>query len=347
MNRLLEVENLGVNFKTYGGEVKAVRNVSFHVDKGEIVAIVGESGSGKSVTVQTVMGLIPKPPAIINSGKVLFEGKDLMTLSKKQLKKVNGSKMSMVFQDPMTSLNPTMKIGHQIAEVLIVHKNLSKAEARKKAIEMIKLVGIPNAEERYDQYPHEFSGGMRQRAMISIALACSPELLIADEPTTALDVTIQAQVLELMKDLKTKINTAIILITHDLGVVAETAERVIVMYAGMIMETSSVDAIFNNPKHPYTWGLLESIPDITTSSEKQRLIPIEGTPPDLFSPPIGCPFAPRCKYAMEICVNQMPPDFEIDEGHTAKCWLNDPRSLGAEEILELRGRGREREASTN
>lgn len=337
MAHLLEVKNLGVNFKTYGGEVKAVRDVSFHVNKGEIVAIVGESGSGKSVTVQTIMGLIPKPPAIINSGNVFFEDLDLMTLSKKQMKKVNGSKMSMVFQDPMTSLNPTMKIGNQIAEVLTVHKNMSKAEAKEKAIEMIKLVGIPNPEERFDQYPHEFSGGMRQRAMISIALACNPSLLIADEPTTALDVTIQAQVLELMKDLKTKINTAIILITHDLGVVAETAERVIVMYAGMVVETSSVDEIFNNPRHPYTWGLLESIPDTTTTSEKQRLIPIDGTPPDLFSPPKGCPFAPRCKYAMEICVGQMPPEFEIKEGHTARCWLNDSRSPAPEDVYQERG----------
>ena len=305
------------------------------MNKGEIVAIVGESGSGKSVTVQTIMGLIPKPPAIINSGNVYFEGQDLLTLSKKQMRKVNGSKMSMVFQDPMTSLNPTMKIGKQIAEVLIVHNNLSKAEAKASAIEMIRLVGIPNPEERYDQYPHEFSGGMRQRAMISIALACNPELLIADEPTTALDVTIQAQVLELMKDLKEKINTAIILITHDLGVVAETAERVIVMYAGMIVETSSVEEIFKNPKHPYTWGLLESIPDITATSEKKRLIPIEGTPPDLFSPPKGCPFAPRCKFAMDICMDQMPPEFEINEGHTASCWLNDPRSPAPEEVIRL------------
>ncbi|MEG0383160.1 ABC transporter ATP-binding protein [Solibacillus cecembensis] len=334
MTHLLEVRNLGVNFKTYGGEVKAVRDVSFHVNKGEIVAIVGESGSGKSVTVQTIMGLIPKPPAIINAGNIYFQGQDLLTLSKKQMRKVNGSKISMVFQDPMTSLNPTMKIGKQIAEALIVHNNLSKAEAKEKAIEMIRLVGIPNPEERYEQYPHEFSGGMRQRAMISIALACSPELLIADEPTTALDVTIQAQVLELMKDLKEKINTAIILITHDLGVVAETAERVIVMYAGMIVEISSVEDIFNNPKHPYTWGLLESIPDITATSEKKRLIPIEGTPPDLFSPPKGCPFAPRCKFAMEICMDQMPPEMEISEGHSARCWLNDPRSPAPEEVIQ-------------
>ena len=325
MTHLLEVKNLEVNFKTYGGEVQAVRNVSFHVDKGEIVAIVGESGSGKSVTVQSVMGLIPTPPGRIKNGEILFENQDLLKLSKKQFQKIKGSKISMVFQDPMTSLNPTMKIGHQIEEGVLVHQKLSKSEAKKRAIEMIRLVGIPNPEERYHQYPHEFSGGMRQRAMIAIALACNPELLIADEPTTALDVTIQAQVLDLMKDLRDKTDTAIILITHDLGVVAETAERVIVMYAGMMVESGSVDELFANPKHPYTWGLMESIPN-TESEHKSRLIPIEGSPPDLFSPPKGCPFAPRCKYALEICMEEMPPAFETGKDHFAKCWLNDPRA---------------------
>ncbi|MEH7306632.1 ABC transporter ATP-binding protein [Neobacillus drentensis] len=325
MAHLLDVKNLEVNFKTYGGEVQAVRNVSFHVDKGEIVAIVGESGSGKSVTVQTIMGLIPTPPGKVKNGEILFENQDLLKLSKRDLQKIKGSKISMVFQDPMTSLNPTMKIGKQIEEGLIFHQKLSKSEAKKRAIEMIRLVGIPNPEERYSQYPHEFSGGMRQRAMIAIALSCNPALLIADEPTTALDVTIQAQVLDLMKDLKEKMNTAIILITHDLGVVAETAERVIVMYAGMMVESATVQELFENPKHPYTWGLMESIPDLE-SEHKSRLIPIEGSPPDLFSPPKGCPFAPRCKYAMEICLEEMPPAFEVGKGHSAKCWLNDPRA---------------------
>lgn len=329
MAHLLEVKNLEVNFKTYGGEVKAVRNVSFHVDKGEIVAIVGESGSGKSVTVQSIMGLIPTPPGKIKNGEVLFENQDLLKLSKRQFQKIKGSKISMVFQDPMTSLNPTMKIGKQIEESLIIHQNLSKSEAKKRAIEMIKLVGIPNPEERYSQYPHEFSGGMRQRAMIAIALACNPELLIADEPTTALDVTIQAQVLDLMKDLRDKMDTAIILITHDLGVVAETAERVIVMYAGMMIESGTVQELFANPKHPYTWGLMESKPN-PNSEHKSRLVPIEGSPPDLFSPPKGCPFAPRCKYAMEICMEEMPPAFEVGKEHSSKCWLNDPRAPLAE-----------------
>jgi len=337
MEPLLEVSNLEVNFKTYGGEVQAVRDVSFHVNKGEIMAIVGESGSGKSVTVQTIMDLIPTPPGKIKGGNILFQGKDLLKLSKKEMRKLKGSKISMVFQDPMTSLNPTMKVGKQIEEAILNHQQVSQGQARKKAVEMIKLVGIPNPEERYHQYPHEFSGGMRQRAMIAIALACNPELLIADEPTTALDVTIQAQVLNLMKDLQQKTNTAIILITHDLGVVAETAQRVAVMYAGVIVETGSVEDIFDSPKHPYTWGLLESIPNFE-ASEKERLIPIEGSPPDLFNPPKGCPFAARCKYAMEVCVDHMPPEFEIGDGHTVKCWLNDER---APKIHDLVAAGRE------
>jgi oligopeptide transport system ATP-binding protein len=339
MDHLLEVSNLEVNFKTYGGEVQAVRDVSFYVNKGEIMAIVGESGSGKSVTVQTIMDLIPTPPGKIKGGKILYDGKDLLKLSKREMRKIKGSKISMVFQDPMTSLNPTMKVGKQIEEAILSHQQVSRTEARKRAVEMIKLVGISNPEERYQQYPHEFSGGMRQRAMIAIALACTPELLIADEPTTALDVTIQAQVLNLMKDLQKKINTSIILITHDLGVVAETAQRVAVMYAGVIVETGNVHDIFEAPKHPYTWGLLESIPNFETE-EKQRLIPIEGSPPDLFSPPKGCPFAARCKYAMEVCVDHMPPDFDMENGHTAKCWLNDSR---APKLQHFVAAGRERD----
>ncbi|MBA2876147.1 ABC transporter ATP-binding protein [Thermaerobacillus caldiproteolyticus] len=332
MSHLLKVENLQVSFKTYGGEVQAVRNVSFHVDQGEVVAIVGESGSGKSVTVQTVMGLIPIPPGKIKGGKITFSGKDITNLSKREMRKLKGSEIGMVFQDPMTSLNPTMKIGKQIAEGLIKHQKLSKAEAKQKAIELLKLVGIPNAAERYNQYPHEFSGGMRQRVVIAIALACAPKLLIADEPTTALDVTIQAQILDLMKDLQRRMNTAIILITHDLGVVAEMAQRVIVMYGGIVVETGTVFDIFERPKHPYTWGLLESIPKPDVK-EKKRLIPIEGSPPDLFSPPKGCPFAPRCKYAMEICVEKMPGEFKISNEHIAKCWLNDPRAPQVEALI--------------
>ncbi|WP_303969087.1 ABC transporter ATP-binding protein [Sporosarcina ureae] len=336
MSKLLEVKNLKVNFSTYGGEVKAVRDVSFHINESEILAIVGESGSGKSVTVQTIMGLLPKKVSKIKSGTIHYKGKDLLKLKRSELRKLKGSKISMVFQDPMTSLNPTMRIGTQIAEGLIIHHNLSKREAKIQALEMIKLVGIPNPEQRYNQYPHEFSGGMRQRVMIAIALACKPELLIADEPTTALDVTIQAQVLNLMIDLKDKMNTSIILITHDLGVVAETAERVAVMYAGVIVETGTVNQIFKEPKHPYTWGLMESIPDMY-SDQKERLIPIEGSPPDLFAPPKGCPFVMRCKYAMEICESKMPGDYEISPNHTAKCWLNDEQSPSAEEVIALGG----------
>ncbi|WP_188454276.1 ABC transporter ATP-binding protein [Virgibacillus oceani] len=334
MSHLLEVNHLKINFKTYGGEVKAVRDVSFHVDKGEVLAIVGESGSGKSVTVQSIMGLIPTPPGIIKGGSIRFQGKELLRRPKKELRKVKGSKIGMIFQDPMTSLNPTMRVGKQIEEGLIIHQRLSKSEAKKRAIEMIKLVGIPNPEERYNQYPHEFSGGMRQRAMIAIALACNPELLIADEPTTALDVTIQAQVLELMKQIQEETKTSIILITHDLGVVAETAQRVIVMYGGMMVESGTVFDIFENPKHPYTWGLLNSIPNID-EEEKKQLEPIDGSPPDLFAPPKGCPFAPRCKYAMEVCLEEMPSEYEIDGGHVAKCWLNDPRAPKEEELVAL------------
>ncbi|SDC38379.1 oligopeptide transport system ATP-binding protein [Terribacillus halophilus] len=332
LERLLEVNNLEVSFKTYGGEVQAVRDVSFHVDKGEILAIVGESGSGKSVTVQSIMGLIPTPPGKIKNGEVLLEGQDLLKLSKRDMQKVKGSKISMVFQDPMTSLNPTMKVGKQIAESITTHQNIKGQEAKERAIDMIRRVGISNPAERYEQYPHEFSGGMRQRIMIAIALACHPKVLLADEPTTALDVTIQAQVLDLMKNLKDEMDTSIILITHDLGVVAETAERVAVMYGGMIVETAPVNELFHNPKHPYTWGLLESIPDID-AADKKRLVPIEGAPPDLFSPPKGCPFAPRCKYAMDVCVEEMPPAFSIDSGHEAKCWLNDSRSPALKELV--------------
>ncbi|MGG3919839.1 ABC transporter ATP-binding protein [Parageobacillus thermoglucosidasius] len=329
MNHLLEVEHLKVTFPTYGGEVQAVRDVSFSIDQGEVVAIVGESGSGKTVTVQTIMGLIPTKN--IKAGNIRFNGKDIH-LSKKEMRKLKGSEIGMVFQDPMTSLNPTMKIGKQIAEGIRKHQKLSKAEAKQKAIELLRLVGIPNAEERYHQYPHEFSGGMRQRVVIAIALACNPKLLIADEPTTALDVTIQAQILDLMKDLQRKMGMSIILITHDLGVVAEMAQRVIVMYGGTVVETGSVFDIFENPKHPYTWGLLRSIPNLH-DKEKKRLVPIDGSPPDLFSPPKGCPFAPRCPYAMEICVEKSPQEFDISNGHTASCWLNDPRAPKVEAFI--------------
>ncbi|MGO1479313.1 ABC transporter ATP-binding protein [Senegalia sp. (in: firmicutes)] len=317
---LIDVKDLKVSFDTYAGEVQAVRGVSFYVDRGEALAIVGESGCGKSVTAQSTMQLIPMPPGRIKGGEVLFNGKDLTKLTDKQMESVRGSEISMIFQDPMTSLNPTMKVGKQIMEGLIKHQKLSKTEAKKKAIDMLDVVGIPNADKRVEQYPHEFSGGMRQRAMIAIALSCDPKLLIADEPTTALDVTIQAQILDLMKALQKDFDTAIILITHDLGVVADIAQRVAVMYAGLVIETGTLEEIFYKGEHPYTWGLMRSIPKVNKNT-RERLVPIEGTPPDLFSPPLGCPFAARCVYAMPICKQEMPEATYLSEDHYVKCWL--------------------------
>ncbi len=327
--RILDVKNLHVSFDTYAGEVKAIRGVDFHVDKGESLAIVGESGSGKSVTVQTVMQLIPMPPGRIKEGEILFKGKDLVNYSNKDMQSIRGGEIGMIFQDPMTSLNPTMTIGKQIAEGIIAHRGVSKKEAMKMALDMLKAVHIPNAEERLHAYPHQFSGGMRQRVVIAIALTCNPDLLIADEPTTALDVTVQAQILDLMNELKKDTGTAIILITHDLGVVADVAERVVVMYGGEIMEEASVRDIFKDPKHPYTWGLIKSIPRLDIDREKEKLSSIDGTPPDLFNPPKGCPFAPRCEYAMDICKNKKPGMLEGGKGHKVSCWLLDQR---AEEI---------------
>lgn len=317
---LMDVKDLRVSFDTYAGEVQAVRGVSFYVNKGEAVAIVGESGCGKSVTAQSTMQLIPMPPGRIKEGSVMFNGKDLTKFTDKQMESVRGSEISMIFQDPMTSLNPTMKVGKQIMEGLIKHQKMSKADAKKKSIEMLDVVGIPNPDKRVEQYPHEFSGGMRQRAMIAIALACNPKLLIADEPTTALDVTIQAQILDLMKGLQRDFDTAIILITHDLGVVADMAQRVVVMYAGKVIETGTLDEIFYEGQHPYTWGLLKSVPRLDTKA-KEKLVPIEGTPPDLFSPPQGCPFAARCDYAMPICKEKMPEKTFLSEDHFVRCWL--------------------------
>jgi len=323
MEKILEVKDLEVSFQTYGGQVKAVRGVSFDLHKGETLAIVGESGSGKSVTSQTIMKLIPMPPGKINSGQILFNGEDIVPKSEKQMEKIRGKEISMIFQDPMTSLNPTMKIGYQIMEVLIKHQNMSKQAAKVRAIELLKLVGIPMPEKRVNQYPHEFSGGMRQRAMIAIALAANPKLLIADEPTTALDVTIQAQILELIKDLQSKMDTSIIFITHDLGVVANVADRVAVMYAGQIVEMGTVDEIFYDPRHPYTWGLLASMPSLD-NDDKAELAAIPGTPPDLTNPPKGDAFAARNKFALAIDFEEEPPLYQISETHFVKTWLLHP-----------------------
>ncbi|ODG92783.1 MULTISPECIES: ABC transporter ATP-binding protein [Bacillaceae] len=320
MSKLLEVKDLCVSFYTHAGEVQAVRGVSFDLKKGETLAIVGESGSGKSVTSKALMGLIPNPPGKIKSGEILFDGKDLAKLSDKEMQNIRGKEISMIFQDPMTSLNPVLTIGYQITEGLIKHQKMSKTEAKKIALELINLVGIPNAEDRFKQYPHQFSGGMRQRVVIAMALACNPKLLIADEPTTALDVTIQAQILELMKEIQRKTDSAIIFITHDLGVVANVADKVAVMYAGRVVEMGTVDDIFYNPKHPYTWGLLASMPDLD-NEQGAELVAIPGTPPDLLNPPKGDAFAPRNPNALKIDYEMEPPMFKVSDTHYAATWL--------------------------
>jgi oligopeptide transport system ATP-binding protein len=319
MSKLLEVKDLSVSFNTYNGEVQAVRGVSFDLNEGETLAIVGESGSGKSVTSSTLMGLLPKPAGVIKSGQILFQGEDLVKKSEKEMQKIRGKEISMVFQDPLSSLNPTMKIGNQIIEGLIKHQGMNRAEAKKKAIELLDQVGIPHPEIRVNQYPHQFSGGMRQRVVIAIALACNPKILIADEPTTALDVTIQAQILELMKEIQRDTKTSIIFITHDLGVVANVADRVAVMYAGKIVEIGTVDDVFYNPKHPYTWGLLGSMP--TLDADDEELYTIPGTPPDMLNPPKGDAFAPRNEFALEIDAVMEPPMFKVSDTHYAATWL--------------------------
>lgn len=336
MDRLLEVKDLEVSFDTYAGEVQAVRGVSFHLDKGEAIAIVGESGCGKSVTAQSIMRLIPAPPSRVKKGSILFNEKEILTMSEKQMQAVRGAEIGMIFQDPMTSLNPTMTIGKQIMESLIKHRKMSQKQAHEEALKMLNLVNIPNAEKRLSQYPHEFSGGMRQRAMIAIALACNPKLLIADEPTTALDVTIQAQIIDLMKELQSELDTAIILITHDLGVVADMAQRIMVMYAGKIIESGSLDDIFYDPKHPYTWGLLKSVPRLD-AKRKEELMPIDGTPPDLFAPPKGCAFAARCAYCMQVCKEVQPDYIEVGEKHYAACWLSHEFAPQVKRPIQERG----------
>jgi oligopeptide transport system ATP-binding protein len=324
MDRILEVKNLRVSYHTYAGEVQSVRGVDFHLDKGETLAIVGESGCGKTVTAKSLMRLIQTPPGEIKKDSVInFDGKNVLEMKEEELRQLRGADISMIFQDPMTSLNPTMKVGNQIAESLIIHRGMSKKEAFNEAVKMLNLVNIPNAEKRANQYPHEFSGGMRQRAMIAIALACNPKVLIADEPTTALDVTIQAQIIDLIKDLQEKLGTSVIMITHDLGVVADIAHRIQVMYAGKIIERGSTDEIFYDPQHPYTWALLKSVPRLDTK-HKNSLYSIHGTPPDLLKPPVGCPFASRCIYCMPICKEAMPEVTKISESHQVSCWLKHP-----------------------
>ena len=319
---LLKVEDLRVSYHTYAGEVQAVRGVSFEVEKGEVLAIIGESGCGKSVTARSIMSLIRGPQGEIKKGsKVLYNGKNVLELSKKEQRAFRGGECSMIFQDALVSLNPTMKIGRQIIENLTQHRQMSKKEARLEAIKLLEAVGIPNAEKRVDQYPFEFSGGMRQRAMIAIAIACAPKILIADEPTTALDVTIQAQIMELIKDLKDQLDTAVILITHDFGVVAGSADKVAVMYAGKIIEKGTKEEIFYNPQHPYTLALLGSVPRLEWKS-KQLLQTIKGTPPDLIAPPKGCAFARRCQYCMNVCLEQEPQATDFENDHSASCWLH-------------------------
>ncbi|WP_409405059.1 ABC transporter ATP-binding protein [Priestia megaterium] len=324
MEKIIRIKNLHVQFSTYGGQVQAVRGVSFDLHKGETLAIVGESGCGKSVTSQSIMRLIPTPPGRITSGSILFKDQDLTKLSEKKMRDIRGADISMIFQDPMTALNPTLRVGEQIAENIMQHENISKEKAKEKAFEMLELVGIPNPKERLKQYPHEFSGGMRQRIVIAMALVCNPEVLIADEPTTALDVTIQAQILELFKDIQQKTDVSIVLITHDLGVVAQVADRVAVMYAGKIVEIGTRRDIFYTPQHPYTKGLLLSVPRLDLY--ESELVPIAGSPPDLFAPPSGCSFAPRCPYVMEVCDRMYPTSTKLKESHQVHCWLQDERA---------------------
>lgn len=335
---LLEVKDLRVNFKTFAGTVQAVRGVDFTLKKGETLAIVGESGSGKSVTSNALMRLIPQPPGIYAGGQILFNGTDLLTLTEKEMTRIRGNDIAMIFQDPMTALNPTIRVGKQIVEVITTHNRMISAEeAKKRAIELLEEVGIPDPEKRFMQYPHEFSGGMRQRVVIAIALAAEPQLLIADEPTTALDVTIQAQILELMKKIQKRHNSAIIFITHDLGVVANVADKVAVMYAGQIVEYGTSHEIFYNPKHPYTWGLLGSMPDLD-NDDSVELYTIPGAPPNLINPPKGDAFAPRNQYALAIDYEKEPPMYKVNDNHYAKTWLLHPNAPTVEVPEAIRTR---------
>lgn len=319
-NHLIDIQDLRVSFFTPGGEVQAVRGVSWFLDEGEALGIVGESGSGKSVSVYAVMRLL-QHPGRVTGGSIRFNGTDILSLSEDDMRKIRGNEIAMIFQDPMTSLNPVYTVGNQICEPLKLHRNMKGKRARERATELLGMVGIPNPARRLKQYPFEFSGGMRQRAMISMALACEPKLLIADEPTTALDVTIQAQILEIMKDLKNRRNMSIVLITHDLGIVSDICNKIIIMYGGEIMEYGPIEALYSSPSHPYTNGLINSLPKIDEEVGAQ-LTPIEGSPVDLMHPPAGCPFAPRCDKCMKVCLTEKPPYFEMEPDHYSACWLH-------------------------
>lgn len=335
-NNILEVKNLRVSYHTYAGEVKAVRGVSFDLKKGEALAIVGESGCGKSVTAKSIMGLIKGPQGEIKKdSEILYNGVNILDYSKKQWQEYKGGECAIIFQDALASLNPTMRVGKQIMENLMAHKHMDRQTAAKEAVEMLRRVGIPEPEKRVKQYPHQFSGGMRQRVMIAIAFACDPKLLICDEPTTALDVTIQSQILDIIKELQKTHDTSVIMITHDLGVVANIAQEIAVMYSGVIVEKGNSRDIFYHPKHPYTWALIESVPRLDLTN-KQELASIPGMPPDLLNPPMGCPFSTRCKYCMQICKEKMPERTEFGNGHVASCWLHHPMAP-KDERLEKEG----------
>lgn len=318
--KILELKNIVYSFRTYGGVVQAVRDVSFDLRKGEILGIVGESGCGKSVTSQCILRLNPEPPGFFSGGEIIFKGRDICKMSDKELRKIRGKEIGFIFQDPMTSLNPTMKIGAQIEEIFLGRTDVSRKQVKQEALNIMRMVGISDVEQRYRQYPHELSGGMKQRVMIAIALVGKPDVIICDEPTTSLDVTIEANILDLLLELREKLGTSIIMITHDLGVIARMCDRVVVMYGGKIVEQGSVNSIFYDTAHPYSKGLMQSIARLDMEKDSE-LVPIEGTPPDLFSPPKGCPFAARCEYAMEICYRQPPEFFKLKGEHKSACWL--------------------------
>lgn len=322
---ILEVKNLSFSFHTYGGTVRAVRDVSFNLKRGEILGIVGESGCGKSVTAQSILKLNPEPPGFFEGGSIMYNGEDLVKKTDKEMRKIRGHHIGFIFQDPMTSLNPTMRIGKQVEEIFVGDRKITRAQKRERALTLFEKLGISDPERRLTQYPHELSGGMKQRVMIAIALVGEPDIIIADEPTTSLDVTIEAQILQILKEMSRVTNTSVIIITHDLGVIAKLCDRVLVMYGGKIMERGDVNDIFYKTAHPYTSGLMHSIARLTMN-KNEELKPIEGSPPDLFSPPVGCPFAARCEYAMEICGEEPAPVTNLAGGHETCCWLQDPHA---------------------